>query len=813
MDRGRFWLRWSWRDLRLRGLLVIAIALVIALGTGLATGLGSIERWRVDSADASYEALNGHDLRVALGVGSFARAGVLAGAARAVPQSSAIATAEERLVVATQVDASYGDRTILTRGKLVGIDVSGGGPFVDRIAVERGRSLAAADDGAPRAIVEASYAEANGLPAEGELRVSGDRVLRYVGHGTAPGAFVVTLPGGLWVAPRSYGVVYVPLRTVQGLTARPGAVNELVVDLRTGVDTQRIARELQGALSARLPQYGLTVTTLSDEDEQRILYEDARNDQEVFNIFALLVLAGAAFAAFNLASRVVEAQRREIGIGMALGVPARVLVVRPLLMGAQIALLGAVFGVGVGIAVGAAMRQVLETNFPLPILETPLELGVFARGASVGFLLPLAATVYPVWRGVRVPPVEAIRVGPRAAKSGGLVRLLKRLPGGTLARMPLRNLLRAPRRTAATILAIAGVISVVIALAGMVDSFRATLARAAHDVERGAPKRVLVDLDSFYPVSSSEIEAVSAAPSVAGAEPNIEFPAPLSAGGTTIDAFVELIDPQSRLWRPELVAGAFTRSSAGIVLAEKAAHDLGLAVGDTVVLRHPRRVGAAAFRTVETRLRVVGLHPNPSRPLAFMAEQRASLLALAGSANRLTVLPKPGYSTVAVERELFSSRGVVSVSPATATIDALDDQIDSFVSIIQVAEVTAVLLALLIAFNSASIGVDERRRDYATMFAFGLPMRSVLRIGVVEHVVAGAIGTVLGVGLGFGLLNWIVHSLVPESFPEIGMSTAIAPGTFAAALVVGLVALAAAPLLTVRRLQRMDLSAMLRVVE
>ena len=36
------WLRWSWRDLRARWLQVLAIAMVIALGTGSYAGLSSV---------------------------------------------------------------------------------------------------------------------------------------------------------------------------------------------------------------------------------------------------------------------------------------------------------------------------------------------------------------------------------------------------------------------------------------------------------------------------------------------------------------------------------------------------------------------------------------------------------------------------------------------------------------------------------------------------------------------------------------------------------------------------------------------------
>ena len=55
VTRGpRFWLRWSWRDLRGRWPLVLAIGLLLAGGIGLAAGLSSMRDWRIASNDASY---------------------------------------------------------------------------------------------------------------------------------------------------------------------------------------------------------------------------------------------------------------------------------------------------------------------------------------------------------------------------------------------------------------------------------------------------------------------------------------------------------------------------------------------------------------------------------------------------------------------------------------------------------------------------------------------------------------------------------------------------------------------------------------
>ena len=47
-----WWLRWSWRDLRSHWIAVTAIALVLAIGTGVYAGLGSTAEWRRQSNDA-----------------------------------------------------------------------------------------------------------------------------------------------------------------------------------------------------------------------------------------------------------------------------------------------------------------------------------------------------------------------------------------------------------------------------------------------------------------------------------------------------------------------------------------------------------------------------------------------------------------------------------------------------------------------------------------------------------------------------------------------------------------------------------------
>src|SRR5512141_2398635 len=106
MSRAAFWLRWSLRDLRERWLLVLAIALTIALGTGCFAGMSATTIWRRDAIDASIELLRMHDLRVELAEGAAVPAGSLRALTDALDDPGAVAVASERLIVPVAVDAS-----------------------------------------------------------------------------------------------------------------------------------------------------------------------------------------------------------------------------------------------------------------------------------------------------------------------------------------------------------------------------------------------------------------------------------------------------------------------------------------------------------------------------------------------------------------------------------------------------------------------------------------------------------------------------------------------------------------------------------
>lgn len=802
-------LKWSWRDLRHRWLLVTAIALVIALGTGLFAAYQSMTTWRRESNDASFAALTMHDVRVRLADGAFVSSGTLLDLLDGIPAAASVDQAQERLIFPTQIDASTPEETILVSGEIVGLDTRKGGPTVDKVHVFEGDGLV---DGA--AVLDTNFARFHDLASTGTVLTGPGRELPYSGIGVAPEYVFITggERGGLF-AEASYAVLYTPLDLAQDLAGRPDEVNDLVLTLQPRSDLDAIVRQLESALDDHA--IGGTVLTREDDYVYTTLYEDIGNDQKLMTMMAVLILAGAGFASFNLITRIVEAQRREIGIGMALGAEPRRLALRPLLVGAQIALLGALAGLGLGYLASSALAGVLEDFFPLPIWVTDLAPGPFLQAMAVGVLVPMLAVVLPVWRAIRVEPADAIRTGWLSARDTGALTRARGLhvPGlRSWWEMPQRNILRTPRRTLLTALGIAAAITSLVTILGMIDTFMGGIRSNEDELTRTTPDRMIVELDTFHRLDSPTVTTVLDDPTVGRAEPGLRLGGTVT-DGTDVELLVEVLDLDAAMWTPTLEEAVEPNGEPGLLLSRKAADDLDVAVGDHVDVRHPVIDPAVGVRLTTTSLRVDGIHASAMRFQAYMDVDDTSVFGMTGLANIIMVEPADGSTQADVQRALFGQPGIGAVQPAAQLAKLLDDALSQFVGLFQVIEFAVLMLALLIAFNSTSIAVDERAREHATMFAFGLRLRTVLATMTLESVVTGVLGTIVGLLAGYGVLRWIIAALLPTTLPEFGLAATIGSQTIWTAAMLGIVAVAVAPALTVRRLRRMDIPSTLRVVE
>ncbi|HSP28642.1 MAG TPA: hypothetical protein VLN74_08850, partial [Ilumatobacteraceae bacterium] len=196
----------------------MAIALVLAIGTGVYAGLGSTAEWRRQSNDASFAALAMHDLRVTLSPGTFVEQGALLGAVATIDGTDSVSAVAERLVVDSQVDTRAvdgGAESVLVPARLVGMTFASARP-VDDVWIRDGTGPSG-DSTARSAVLEVKFADQHSLPSEGTMLVAGDRAVAYTGLGATPEDFFYEGPQGTIFAAGELAIVYLPLAAAQDI--------------------------------------------------------------------------------------------------------------------------------------------------------------------------------------------------------------------------------------------------------------------------------------------------------------------------------------------------------------------------------------------------------------------------------------------------------------------------------------------------------------------------------------------------------------------------------------------------------------------
>ncbi|MDE0135206.1 MAG: hypothetical protein OXM54_10255 [Acidimicrobiaceae bacterium] len=811
-------LRWSLRDARRRWIQIVAIGFTLAIGIGLYAGLSSVTEWRLISIDKSLEATRMYDLRATVSEGGDVPAGSLA---RIASEIDGIDRYNERLLFDTQVETVADGEDLLVHGRIVGMDVSGSEPIVNDVYLIDDAARPASGTATPQVLVNRSFATFWDLPARGALTVGGDIDVDYVGSAVSPEFFLI-IEGNGSLGKSNLAVLFAPLAAAQNISGRPGVVNDLVMTLQPGADAAAVTEQL---IEAAASQDGVLLDVITREATPSYigLTGSPEIDQGIYNAISLLLFVGAAFAALNFSARMVEAQRREIGNSMAVGERPRSIVIRPLLIGLQIGIIGMILGVIVGYAIALQTVSVVQEVAWLPIFEQPFQAGIYGQAMALGFAVPVLAVLWPVVRAVRVKPVDAIRSSHLSSRGGSLGPIISRipLPGRSLERMPFRNLMRAPRRTFLTLLTFTMSLAIMFAMLGLGSTFTTTLDDGNEELLGGEPDRFTVQMDSLYPVNSPQVQDVLANPTVQSGEAAIVLGANVTAAepdgsvdeALQLDLAVRFVDFGSTVWTPTATQGSLSRGAPGIVLADKAARDLGVGIGDDVVVTHPALVDGAFTHSTRI-LPVDAIHPHPLRLNAYMDLSQTSTWGFGGLANIVTGVPADGSSLNDVKRSLFGSgKGVSLVQGLGETFQSLEDSLQQSQGVFFITRIFVIFLVMLIAFNTANISVDERSRDHATMFAYGIPVRRVIANLSVEGLLLGVVAVVLGGLFGYAILLWMALFQMPAAIPDIGMIVSVNWWEMALSFVLALAAIALAPVFPGRKLKNMFIPGQLRVME
>lgn len=686
------------------------------------------------------------------------------------------------------------------RGLVVSVP-DAGEPAMNALHLRVGRNVAPGRD--DEVVASEAFAQAHRLrPGDriGAVIHGRRKALRLVGIGLSPEHVYEVGPGAVFPDPKRYGVLWMGRKALAAGYGMEGAFNDLCATLAPGASRQDAIDRLDALLS---PYGGLGAYARDDQVSHRYLTEEFRQLGTLAEIFPVIFLGVAAFLLNVVVGRLVSLQRDQVGILKAFGYPNAAIGMHYVKLIVLIVLVGVAGGIGVGAWLGRGMTRMYMAFYRFPYLHYELRASVAATAALVSVASAVVGALQAVRKAARMTPAEAMRPEPPARFRVTLVeRLGLRRILSQPARMIARNVARRPVKSALSMLGIGFACAIL-----MLGNVQEDAVGFMVDTQFRLAQREDMTVVFVEPASARALSELRSLPGVRHGEPYRTVPARLRFGHrsyrTAVQGFPRDGGTLHRVLDTRLQPVAMPRE--GILMTDYLAERLGLRTGDRVTVEFLE--GSRPIRDVP----VAGLVGEYFGVNAYMDLYALNRLLGEGNAISGAFLSADREDRQTVYDALKEMPGVAGT---VVREDAIRSFYDSMGGTLLLFTFVITLLAGSIAFgvvyNSARIALSERSRELASLRVLGFTR------GEISYILLGELGvlTLAAIPLGFliaqGITAYISERMKSDLY-RVPMVMEWSSYGFAAAVVI--VAALLSGLLVRRRLDRLDLVAVLKTRE
>jgi putative ABC transport system permease protein len=197
------------------------------------------------------------------------------------------------------------------------------------------------------------------------------------------------------------------LPTAQRVFAKPGQLDVIRVQSKTGVSTPKLVSEIKPLLPP----------TAAVRDANAQVKEDKKDFDIAFLQYILLAFAGislfvGAFVIANTLAITIAQRMREFATLRTLGASRRQVLWSVVIEAFVIGLLGSVIGLFLGLGLAKLLNKLFVTfGIDLPQGQTVFATRTVIVSLLVGTIVTLVASIRPARRATRVPPIAAVREG------------------------------------------------------------------------------------------------------------------------------------------------------------------------------------------------------------------------------------------------------------------------------------------------------------------------------------------------------------------------------------------------------------------
>ena len=521
----------------------------------------------------------------------------------------------------------------------------------------------------------------------------------------------------------------------------------------------------------------------------------------VFPVFFLLV---AALVCITTMTRMIDEERTQIGTLKALGYTNGEIISKYLIYAGS----GAVLGCGLGVLVGSIVfPTILWQAYKIMLYITDgivLRFNWWLCGIVVAAYttVMLLVTWYCCRKALAEQPAELIR--PKAPEAGKKI-FLEYLPFwkhiSFLNKVTIRNIFRYRQRFAMMMVGIGGCTALLLTGFGLRDSIVNVVDYQFEEVtvydlqvyfenhqtdtdqEKFCRKAELNPEDVlFYHQQSMELEF-----------DNMTQEIILMASGEDIRNFIDFHAGKAALELPGVNQ---------VLLSTGVAEAMGVRVGDQVTMRNPD------MQTLS--LTVTGVYDNHVNNYAIVVPETLEDQWGMVPEKQMALVKTGDQDVHALSAKITGMLGVMNVTVSEDFADMVGNMMEALDLVVWVIVFCAGLLAAIVLYNLTNININERMREIATIKVLGFNAGETGAYVFKENLSLSAIGSVLGLGLGYFLLQFVMSQI---KLNMVWFKAMCLPVSYVLAVTLTMVAACIVDFVFYFRLEKINMAEALKSVE
>ena len=494
------------------------------------------------------------------------------------------------------------------------------------------------------------------------------------------------------------------------------------------------------------------------------LKEDLEKMKIMGRIFPVMFFVIAALVTITTITRMIEEERKNIGILKALGYSRKTIISRYIMYSLSAAILGTVSGTIIG---STLIVQILFVSYSslydLPDLVININLYYTLISLGISLISTVFVATIVTFRELRENTAELMR--PKVMAKGKII-FLEKIPFiwknlDFLFKICFRNIFRYKRRLLMTLIGIAGCTALIYAGLGLQSAINSIGNTQFKDVRKltmevylqgEVSNQEIGEIEEYIKNQKyiKEVTPVNQQSLTVGANDNTKDVFYITISGEHVHNYIELKNRKTKE-KVEL-------NDEGVILTEKLASILEVDVGEKIDI---------IDEDVKTSVKVTGITENYLyNYVYFTPNMYERIYAKDIAYNTIFVNTTEELSEekeIELSDKLKENEKIASTMLEKTLEDDFITSLNSLMSIVILFIGCASILSFTVLINLNNINIEERKRELATLKLLGFYQKELESYVFRENIILTILGTILGLCLGMAILGITIQAAEVET--------------------------------------------------